>query len=641
MALYISKLTANSFRSLENFAIEFNPGLNVLIGPNNAGKTAVLEAISLVLSSFWNPNKEIFVTPEDIWHSPDGKEKENEFTLTIDFAGSIDPASVGLFKNWETPTGYRIMMRGKRSKDKDRIKPEWWVGDSFVKLQDDEAIESIRPIFLPPLRDAEHGLKPGRGSRLAWLVQNIASNQEQGFIEQSFKDIQNDILAKPPFTTAIERVNKNLFGASGLVYSQHAEMNFVDPEFKRITELLQLKVGRDVAATFSLSENGLGYNNILYIATILSQLSEDVNQELRLLLIEEPEAHLHPQMQDVLVDTLMLASQEKQPVGKKRSQIIMSSHSTVLASHIPLESLIVLNTHKVEPLSKKPLQRPLKGQPLARTISKFGMQDKDIKALGRFIDVTKANLFFAQGVILVEGIAEALLLPVFAKSVLRPLGDYHVSIVNIDGLAFDPFSELFNQLSRLQIPCSIITDSDPHFQQEDPYYKTKTQKATVDYDGVTEDETDGDEILYPENEPLYGRAYQLSKALKATTSGVRVFRNLKTLEYDLALTDYLPLMVDVYSNLHTNIGKEMGDAIACTSDNRCRAIRFHKRFNDKDKAVFAQNLALQIETLVDQHLELENSKPNRKDWLEYPKAPPGYIKDAIKWVTGDCDWDNL
>lgn len=640
MSLYISKLTTQGFRSLDNFEIEFNPGLNVIVGPNNAGKTAILEAMSLVISTFANPNKEIFVTPEDLWHSADGKEKENEFKIALDFAGIIEPEFVGAFKGWETTSGYRILLKGK--KQKDRIKAEWWIGEPPARLQDDDVIERLRPVFLPPLRDAERGLKPGRGSRLAWLVQKIATEQQKVVIEKSFEDIQKDLLNKSPFSTAMDRVNQNLADSSGLAYGQFAEMNFVEPEFRRITELLQLKVGKNKDATFSISENGLGYNNILYIATILSQLSEEADQELRLLLIEEPEAHLHPQMQDVLVDALMFASKESQPNGKKRSQIIMTSHSTVLASHVPLDSLIVLNNHKTEPWQSKPLHRPQKGQPLARTISKFGLQNNDIKSLGRFLDVTKANLLFSQGVILVEGIAEALLLPLFAQSIGRPLNDFHVSIINIDGLSFNPFIQLFNDLSRLQIPCAVITDSDPQFRDGDPYFSTKKKNATILYDVKTENETDGDDILYPLDKPTYGRAFQLSHEIENKKSGVKIFRNNKTFEYDLALTDYLPLLIEKYTELHPETGKDMLQATASVHDKRLKAIRFHKRFNGKDKAVFAQNLALFLDTLVSQHLDLQKAtNTDRGSWQEFHPTPPDYIVEAIKWVTGDCDWDKL
>ena len=134
-------------------------------------------------------------------------------------------------------------------------------------------------------------------------------------------------------------------------------------------------------------------------------------------------------MQQVLVDALMDAGAETQLEGEKRSQIIMTSHSPLLAAHVPVDNIIVLHQHRVEPSRlATDTSRPKKGKPLARNISQFRLDPKTTADLSRYLDSTKANLFFADGLILVEGIAETLLIPLFAKAITRPLNEYHVSI---------------------------------------------------------------------------------------------------------------------------------------------------------------------------------------------------------------------
>jgi len=620
----------------------------MIVGPNNSGKTAILEAISLVLSSYLNPQREIFPRIEDFWHSADGDERElHRFEIILELRGIPEP--VYRFGDWliksEGEKTARISLSCRRD-DKDRLSPSWRAGETGTGRLEEDDLQRVRPIFLPALRNAERDLAPGRRSRMARLVEHIASTDEAKAkeVEKKFKALQDEIIHTFPFSQAIERVNRRLEDATGTLHKQIAHLRFVNPELREIAENLQLSVGLEGLLDFALTENGLGYNNLLYVATVLSQLSEDKEQDLRLLLIEEPEAHLHPQMQQVLVDALLQASNPEQPEGKQPTQVIMTSHSPQLAAHVPIDKLTVLHQHKVEPSTSTAVgtQRPHKGKPLARSIRSFGLEPTTVRDLSRYLDSTKANLFFADGVILVEGIAEMLLLPILAKAVNRSLNHSHVSVVNIAGLAFDPFAKLFNDIERLQIPCAIITDSDPHFQKGDPYWGNRTTQPAREYDDETEDEVEGDEILFPATLISYGRAHDLEQRFNKRESGVRVFRNLKTLEYDLALTPYLESMIAVYTTLDDEKGNAISAAVREAQDDRNKAIRFFKRFSPRLKAIFAQRLASHIDLQITAYWQAQTIElgEDRTKWEPYP-LPPSYLIDAVRWVTGDCRWETL
>jgi len=187
--------------------------------------------------------------------------------------------------------------------------------------------------------------------------------------------------------------------------------------------------------------SGLGSYNRLYIATELLLLKRTNYYGLKLSLIEEVEAHLHPQAQLRLIEYL-----QNEIAGKSEVQLIMTTHSPNLASKVKLDNLIIC-----------------KGEKAFSMRSDFSELEKgDYLFLERFLDVTKANLFFAQSVILVEGDAENILIPVIADILGRPLTKHGVSVVNVQSTAFLRYSKIFKRKSgeSMGIKVSVVTDND-------------------------------------------------------------------------------------------------------------------------------------------------------------------------------------
>lgn len=223
--------------------------------------------------------------------------------------------------------------------------------------------------------------------------------------------------------------------------------------------------------------NGLGYQNLIFMAFKLIQFRDSwlkigkqkTTQSIKtnidyppihLVLIEEPEAHLHPQAQQVFIKQAykVLTSREKAKIGKLTTQLVITTHS----SHI---------THECEFANLRYFKRiqTAAGEAQSSTIvnlsNVFGSNDENTeKFVSRYIKITHCDLFFADAAILIEGDAERILLPSFIrKPDFNYIDQSYVSILSIGGShahKLKPFME------TLGIPTLIITDLDATGEKE-------------------------------------------------------------------------------------------------------------------------------------------------------------------------------
>ncbi len=189
--------------------------------------------------------------------------------------------------------------------------------------------------------------------------------------------------------------------------------------FKNLLEKLNLTFDAETT-------QGLGYQNALYIAAELLLLNRESISSF--LLIEEPEAHLHPQLQmKFLKYMLHLLNNDY----KDKMQVFITTHSPNITSKVNPEK-IILSTAKNKKIKMWSLRK-----------GETKLDDKDYIYLHKFLDVTKSNMFFAKGIIMVEGPSEEILIPAIAKAMDFNLEDYGVSIVNVNGVGFSRFSNIF------------------------------------------------------------------------------------------------------------------------------------------------------------------------------------------------------
>lgn len=433
--------------------IEFQDGVNVLIGENNSGKTTIIDAIRLVLKT---QSQDFFqVEEKDFFQNKGSEYRATELKIECTFKG-FSHHDAAHFLEWigfdnkecedeqkEQEYILKVWLYAKR-KDNSVIQYTRAGLDSDGTYLEGEAKEVLKIVYLKPLRDALAEMTHGNKSRLAQILKShpifISKNDETGTkekhkLEKKYKKLKDEV---------------DVFFQDG-----KEDGSIITQTLKRFLEEFLLKSDKKDAAIqltgteltdilkqldLVLEENksGLGSLNLLFIAAELL-LHQEHKQGLKLTLIEELEAHLHPQYQHRLIDFIT-----KQ--NKEYGQFILTTHSTTLASQIRLENLIVCQGENVFPMRK----------------GRTELNENDYKFLERFLDTTKANLFFARGVILVEGESENLLIPTIAKIINRPLNEYGVSIVNVGSREYHRYAKIFcrKESPYFNIKVAIVSDID-------------------------------------------------------------------------------------------------------------------------------------------------------------------------------------
>ena len=459
--MYIAKLSLWNFRKFgipeytidinsPHLEVEFKPIMNVLIGENDSGKTAIIDAIKYVLKT--HAYEKIWITDNDFY------EGSSEFRIEITIKGftDLEASHFTEWLSWENVTSngqttnlpfLRLIFKAHRREN--GIWPSPISAGSTIdgSMLDPDAREYLKVTYLKPLRDAEDEMTAKKASRLSQILSGhdlfrkdqATPHRFEEIVKTANNDIENWFIDTAPNTngkTNKEQIKDIVDGflKSFISPSSEANLSLANPDLKNILEKLSLQI-------ISQTNPGLGSENRLYMAAELLHLSKDNTLGMRSCLIEELEAHLHPQAQMKVIEAL-----EKE----ENVQFIITTHSPNLASKINISQDKTTNVILCKN-SKAYSLYPGKTQ----------LQKKDYWHLQHFLDVTKSNMFFAKGVMMVEGWAEAILIPAIARAMEKDLTLSEVSIVNIGSTAYLHFANIYMPTDRvMDMPVAIITDLD-------------------------------------------------------------------------------------------------------------------------------------------------------------------------------------
>ena len=501
--MYISGIEIKNFRSFDNINIDFHEGVNVLIGHNNSGKSNLLRALaiifdrtvkkqlsvedfnnSLTIDSLKKQSPKIVITVRI-------KQSENEDLMTDELI-TVSNWLTKLEEPYEAKIQYEFFLPISEEKNyvdtvnKANNKEEIWniIRSQFIRLYiskiwggnpenqvpiDNDNLNKFDFQFLDAIRDVERDMFSGRNTLLKSVIDffldyDIKSDKNITEEEQKMKLQERKDIFSTHSSQLIKNIQERLDSGNQEILSYIEEIGASydksTPDFEgqlsesEIYTVLQLIVRQTTGMSIPITHNGLGYNNLIFMALLLSKMQADSDGEFLgsnakvfpILAIEEPEAHLHPTMQNEFIKFL-----KNNIKDKKVKQIFITTHSTHISSSTNIDDIICL--YKKNDIGN--VSYP------GRILGENNIKSK--KYVQRFLDATKSNMLFAEKIIFVEGLAEQLLLNIFAEYLGKSLEKNHVAVINVGGRYFEHFLHLFdsNNKGAIDRKVSCITDLDP------------------------------------------------------------------------------------------------------------------------------------------------------------------------------------
>ena len=588
----ISRIQIQNFRNFQALDLDLVRNA-VIVGENKVGKTNLLHAIRLVLDPSL-PDSARQLNAEDFWDGlprplsstdkitvsvdlTDFEDDENQVALLADYLVEPEPMTARL--------SYVFQPLEEKQSDPTRDSDYEFLlygGDRPENYLRFDVRRRLPFDLLPALRDAEGDLRNWRRSPLRPLLDAVGGRIDRDdlvALADSVTEATRAAAENDEVTGLAASINDRIRGMVGSAHAVETALGFAPNDPERLLRALRLFIDsgrREIGAA------SLGSANVLYLTLKALGLDQSVAEGRRyhtFLAIEEPEAHLHPHLQRLVYRDFL-----RSPEGRSASSpvtVILTTHSPHIVSVAPLDSIVLLRKTEDGRGSE------------AVSTAKLDLQPTVLADLERYLDVTRGEMLFAKGVLLVEGEAERFLLPALAKANGVDFDQLGISVCSVAGTNFAPYMELLGE-HGLNLPVAVVTDGDP------------TE------DGLRRGETRVVQLLAKVVEPW--ELICTRPQLLGLARGRGLFLGEHTLEVDL-----------FRAGAHGEINETLIElAPGETARNRARAWRSQPTSLDADqfladilsigKGRFAQRLSTRV---------VANCWPN-------------YIRDAVEYVRTRC-----
>ncbi|MBM7699654.1 ATP-dependent nuclease [Kurthia huakuii] len=527
--MYISSLTIKNYRSFgeKEFTIPLKP-FTAIIGENNIGKSNLLDCIGLILSQDITMFKKRTLDTEDINSRTLDIFKKSVVAMRSEEINvaklmfpevRVDIILEDLDENQKAVVGdwffEKTLSKAQLTylfRVRSGFKKSEWLENQLAKLTilsdaegvvedqlythvefpieqyeyiifggnnttnkcDPYFLKMLKLEILDALRDAKKELVANGEYKLLYRILN--KNYETDFvgIQKILTSLNKELTENEKLVAIKKEITKYLDKVSltNPEEKNNIDFSFVSPQVNEIIKKLSIVYGEN---PISVERNGLGKNNLLFISLILSHLASQTEEKTKLAFrvigIEEPEAHLHPHSQIHLAKNLnQINKNEGSGEIKTDTQIIITSHSTNITTSIDLNNLVVLYRENDE----------IHYHYILDGFSDRKVGQKHIIYLRKYLDATNSSMFYARRIILVEGISEQILIPLFFEMIYgQSLESMGTTIVNVNGVAFKHFLEVIK--NGYFIKCGVITDRDKGKKTEKRAENLKVEYSTFNH----------------------------------------------------------------------------------------------------------------------------------------------------------------
>lgn len=671
--MYISKVVISNYKAFKTATVKFEDGLNVIIGHNNGGKSTLLDAISLVIDS--NRNKKL-----SVWDFNQGipleKLKENSPSIEISLYFTMSEGEENISSDVALLSTYAIELEPQlescitytfflpstelslykqavadidNSADIFRIieskfirKYTYSIIGGKPSLHQQVSSEDLHKIDyqkVDALRNVEEDLFSGRATLLhdvlSYFLDYDIKTSEKTEDEKTHEINSKRELFKTEtdknINTLVNRIKEGkdqivkYANSTGALYNESDLIFDGSVTEEQLLRVLNILVSNSAGFNTPIGNNGLGYNNLIYISLLLAKMQSNKEttymgvtnaKAFSVLSIEEPEAHLHPELQYQFLDFL-----RRNIADNKVKQVFMTSHSPSLTAKVKLDelcNLIMSESHEIKAYYPRDVYKDF---------------PKSKSFVQRYLDATRADMLFAGKVLFVEGLAEQILIPVFVDILgyTKQWLTQQAVIVNIGGRYFDHFLKMYDNSKEYSLPIRVacLTDRDPVRRKKETS-ESFTKCWPVEYDQRP------DSFDYKNHSEEFVNQYKSNDSIHFFSQDEKG----KTLEYEIARVNYnnKTILVDSISNkeelslmMQTKSFDEAKNI--CKSDdlNKIYSENINWEDNDKLRGLISARYLKSLQK-GENALELANSLQELSSDEKKKIVVPNYIKMAIEWL---------